>query len=87
MPKVFIQLDGFADERGDEGYNRALSEKRVQFVRDLFISAGVDAKRISSSAHGESAAQDENIDSLAMERRVSVKLFIDGTQSLASVPN
>lgn len=87
MPEVYVQLDGYADERGDAAYNYALSEKRVEFVRNLFIAAGVSPIRITSSAHGESVAQDENIDSLALKRRVGVKLFIDGSQSLASNPN
>ena len=30
-----IQLDGFADERGDAAYNEALSERRVQFIREM----------------------------------------------------
>lgn len=87
MPEVYVQLDGYADERGDAEYNYALSEKRVEFVRNLFIAAGVSPVRINSAAHGESVAQDESIDSLALERRVSVKLFIDSTPSLASNPN
>lgn len=87
MPEVRIQLDGFSDERGDEKYNYALSEKRVEFVRNLFIAAGVHPTRISTSAHGESVAQDANLDSYALERRVSVKLFIDNAQSVASNPS
>ncbi len=87
MPGVRIQLDGFADERGDEAYNHSLSEKRVEFVRNLFIGAGVHPTRISTSAHGESVAQAADIDSYALERRVSVKLFIDNAQSLASNPH
>ena len=84
MPGVRIQLDGFADERGDAEYNYALSERRVEFVRNMFITAGVHPTRISASAHGESVAQDPDIDSYALERRVSVRLFIDNAQSLAS---
>lgn len=87
MPEVYVQLDGYADERGAAEYNYTLSEKRTEFVRDLFVAAGVSPKRITASAHGESVAQDENIDSLALERRVGVKLFIDGAQPLASNPN
>lgn len=87
MPDIQIQLDGFADERGDEQYNHLLSEKRVDFVRDQFIVAGVDPNRIKASAHGESVAQDETADSYALERRVSVKLFITDIPSLASNPN
>ena len=87
MPGVQIQLDGFADERGDADYNHALSEKRVEFVRNLFIAAGVHPTRINSSAHGEVVAQNPDVDSYALERRVSVKLFIDNSQSVASNPN
>ncbi len=86
MTDVRIQLDGFADERGDETYNHGLSERRVEFVRNLFINAGVHPTRISTSAHGESVAQNPDVDSYALERRVSVKLFIDGTQSVAANP-
>lgn len=86
MPDVHLQLDGFADERGDAAYNQQLSEKRVQFVRDRLLAAGIGEARISYSAHGESPAQDENLDSYALERRVSVKLFVDDTPSLASNP-
>jgi outer membrane protein OmpA-like peptidoglycan-associated protein len=86
MPEVRIQLDGFADERGDAEYNHALSEKRVEFVRNLFITAGVHPVRITAAAHGESVAQNPDIDSYALERRVSVKLFIDNAASLASNP-
>ena len=86
MPDIHIQLDGFADERGDEQYNYALSEKRVNFVREQFVAAGVHPNRIKVTAHGESAAQDDTVDSYALERRVCVKLFIDEVPSLASNP-
>jgi len=86
MQGVRIKLDGFADERGDEIYNHALSERRVEFVRNLFITAGVHPTRISTSAHGESVAQTPDVDSYALERRVSVKLFIDNAESVASNP-
>jgi outer membrane protein OmpA-like peptidoglycan-associated protein len=87
MSDIHIQLDGFADERGDAAYNQGLSERRVQFIRDQFVAAGVHPGRINVSAHGESAAEDENLDSYALERRVSVTLFIDSTPSLAANPN
>ena len=87
MSDVRVQLDGYADERGNATYNQALSERRVQFIRDQFVAAGVHPDRISTTAHGESIAQDESLDSYALERRVSVKLFIDDTPSLAANPN
>lgn len=87
MPDIRIQLDGFADERGDEQYNYELSQKRVEFVREQFEAAGVHPTRIAVSAHGEAVAQDDTVDSFALERRVSVTLFIDDTPSVASNPN
>jgi len=61
MPDIHIKLDGFADARGDAEYNLALSERRVEFIRDQFVAAGVDPSRINVSAHGESPAQDESL--------------------------
>lgn len=87
MDDVRIQLDGFADERGDESYNKALSARRVQFIRDQFVAAGVHPGRISTTAHGESMAQDNSPDSYALERRVSLRLFIDDSPSVAANPN
>lgn len=87
MPDIQVQLDGFADERGDEGYNQQLSQQRVEFVRDQLIAAGIQPSRISVAAHGESPAQDESIDSYALERRVSLTLFVDTTPALAANPN
>lgn len=87
MSDIHIRLDGFADERGDDAYNQQLSERRVQFIRDQFVAAGVHPDRIDVNAHGESAAQDETLDSYALERRVSVTLFIDNTPSVAANPN
>ena len=87
MPDIQVQLDGFADERGDELYNQQLSQQRVEFVRDQLVAAGIERSRISVAAHGESPAQDESIDSYALERRVSLTLFVDQAPSVAANPN
>ena len=86
MPAIRVQLDGFADERGDADYNQQLSEQRVNFIRDQLVTAGVDASRISATAHGESTAQDTSVDSYALERRVSLKLYTDDVTSFAANP-
>ena len=86
MTDVQVQLDGFADERGDETYNYKLSTQRVEFVRDQLVAAGIHPSRIQISAHGEAPAQDASADSYALERRVSLTLFIDDSQSVAQLP-
>lgn len=86
MTDIRVQLDGFADERGDETYNFNLSAQRVEFVRDQLVAAGVHPSRIQISAHGEAPAQDASVDSYALERRVSLTLFIDDSQPVAQLP-
>lgn len=89
MKDIRVQLDGFADERGDSDYNLELSAKRVDFVREQLVAAGIDPSHIRVSAHGEAPAQDDSVDSYALERRVSLKIFIDAdsSQSVASAIN
>ena len=86
MPDVIVQLDGFADERGDAAYNQKFSVRRAEYVRDLLIANGVPAGRINVKAHGESPAADDNIDSFAFERKVSLTLYIEDSPSFASNP-
>lgn len=85
-PDIRIQLDGYADERGDETYNQQLSSRRVEHVREALVNAGIPAERISTDAHGESPAAEQNVDSFALERRVSMTLYIGDTPSFASTP-
>lgn len=87
LPDVYIQVDGFADERGDAGYNQALSTRRADYVRDVLTTAGVTPTRIKVAAHGESPAIDGSIDSLALDRRVSLTLYVEDSASYASNPD
>ena len=86
MPDIKIQLDAFADERGDEVYNQELSVKRAEHVRDVLVAYGFSTARISVEAHGESPAIDENIDSYAFERKVSLTLYVEDNPSFAANP-
>ena len=86
MADIQVRLDGFADERGDETYNYNLSAQRVAFVRDQLVAAGIHPSRIQVSAHGEAPAQDASVDSYALERRVSLTLFLDDPHSVAQLP-
>jgi outer membrane protein OmpA-like peptidoglycan-associated protein len=87
MPAVYIQLDGFADERGNADYNQTLSTRRADHVRDVLTAAGVTPSRITVAAHGESPAVDSSIDSYALDRRVSLTLYVEDSASFASNPD
>ena len=52
-PTFRVELEGFADPRGSDGYNMKLSTRRVNAVRDALIAAGVEKERILVGAYGE----------------------------------
>jgi outer membrane protein OmpA-like peptidoglycan-associated protein len=80
MDGVVVLLEGHADARGDEQYNEALSAARAEAVRQIFIDAGVPADRIAVSAEGETfaVATPEDVDALALERRVEISIIGPG---------
>lgn len=86
LPAVNVSLDGFADERGASDYNQALSERRAIFVQDILVSQGVDPARIFLKARGESPVPAANSDNFALQRRVSMKLFVGESPALAANP-
>jgi hypothetical protein len=58
---------GFADVRGSEQYNKALSERRAALVRDYLVSRGISADEISVRTEGK----DQQISQKAVESLVS----------------
>ena len=52
-PNSEIGLDGFADQRGSEGYNKTLSQHRVEAVKQALVAAGAPAARIRTASFGE----------------------------------
>lgn len=50
---VKIEIEGHADDRGDQDYNLALGERRANGAREYLITLGVDAARISTISYGE----------------------------------
>lgn len=86
LQDVNIQLDGYADQRGNTEYNQALSVRRAEHVREMLLSHGVEASRIQLAAHGEVPAMQEDIDSYAFDRKVSLTLFVSAGNAFASNP-
>jgi len=52
-PTAVVKLAGHTDPIGTPAYNLKLSERRANAVKATLLAKGVDAKRISSSAYGE----------------------------------
>jgi len=69
-------LGGHTDSIGTEAYNMALSERRVNSVKDYVVSKGVDGGRITGQGFGESKpiADNKTAEGRAKNRRVEIKV-------------
>jgi outer membrane protein OmpA-like peptidoglycan-associated protein len=75
-PDAQIYLTGHTDSVLDDGYNLALSKRRVQAVLDWLKNQGISADRISTAFYGKSApaTSNDNESGRAGNRRVEILL-------------
>ena len=53
-PSVRIRLEGHTDIQGDPGKNQALSEQRVQYLKEYMVEKGIAENRIEYIGYGSS---------------------------------
>lgn len=75
-PDVKVEIAGFADARGPESFNQALSERRAATVREYLERAGVEPARLTTRGYGEShpGASDTSANGMARSRRVELRV-------------
>jgi outer membrane protein OmpA-like peptidoglycan-associated protein len=85
MPQARARIAGYADPRGSDAYNDELSLRRAQAVAAVLMSAGVAGERILIEAHGktESTSAAGDLDAYALERRVTVRVELEGSGQVA----
>jgi OOP family OmpA-OmpF porin len=71
---VTITIEGHTDSRGDEAYNRDLSQRRAQAAGDYLAAKGVAEDRITVIGRGESSplATNDTEEGRAQNRRVTI---------------
>jgi OOP family OmpA-OmpF porin len=52
-PSVNADVIGYADEIGDTEYNKALSARRAENVKQILVDAGIDGSRLTITGNGE----------------------------------
>ncbi|HET7812447.1 MAG TPA: DUF456 family protein [Steroidobacteraceae bacterium] len=83
LSDVRVRVSGFADSRGDESLNQALSQERAEQVALELEKAGVPKERMIVEAMGERFASAEaKPDDQAFERCVEIRL--ESSKALAS---
>lgn len=78
-----VRVSGYADPRGSEQFNAALSQRRAESVAGVLAAAGVPADQIVVEAHGEldSTSTDGDLEGYAFERRVTVRIEQESGES------
>jgi len=71
-----IVIEGHTDSRGSNDYNRKLSERRAQAVRDFLVSEGVSQDVVQAVGRGEDEpiASNDTADGRANNRRVEIEI-------------
>jgi len=73
-PSIVVGIDGHADPRGTDKYNQALSERRVNAIRDALTNAGVARDKVQTGAFGKTRlkCQEATEECWQSDRRVEV---------------
>jgi outer membrane protein OmpA-like peptidoglycan-associated protein len=85
LPDAKVRVSGYADPRGSEAVNEALSKRRAEAVAAVLTSAGVSPDRLIVEAHGKSEAvsAEGDMDGYAFDRRVNVRIERTATEAVA----
>ncbi|MFH2141836.1 MAG: OmpA family protein [Bacteroidota bacterium] len=74
--RIYIELSGHTDNKGEPNTNLELSEKKAQAVADYVISKGVKADRITSKGYGQTRPVGFNKDKEGRERNNRIEFKI-----------
>ena len=81
-----ISVNGHTDDVGSEAYNRKLSERRAQAVRDYLVQAGLSPEILSVEGHGKSLPLVKGTSDAARAKNRRVELGIVNTNIKYAAP-
>ena len=72
-----VRVMGFADSRGDKSYNRELSEKRAEAVKNYLVGTGkIDGARVSIEPMGEAQPVASNTTAAGRQENRRVEIAV-----------
>jgi OOP family OmpA-OmpF porin len=76
--EINITVNGYADNIGSDGYNKELSQKRVDSVMGYLTSKGIDKNLFTTNNYGEEnpAATNATKEGRALNRRAQLKVTL-----------
>lgn len=76
-PAMQVEIGGHTDVVGPKNYNKFLSQKRAEAVKDFLTKKGIDTRRIKAVGYGSSkplASNDDEKEGRELNRRVEFKV-------------
>lgn len=77
-PGLRIEISGHTDNIGSSSYNKKLSLRRANAVKDYLVNKGIDPRRIDTQGFGEEkplASNDDELEGRELNRRVEFKVI------------
>ena len=75
-PNARLTVSGNADTFGDSAYNRALSQRRAEAVREALVQDGINPATISVAGHGEEALMVSTRDGVREPKNRRVEIIV-----------
>ncbi|HEX3470805.1 MAG TPA: OmpA family protein [Silvibacterium sp.] len=77
-PNLKLQVEGYTDNIGSDGYNQKLSEERADSVRDYLMAEGVNQPNINAAGYGKSDPVADNSTAAGRSQNRRVQLVVSG---------
>ncbi|MFP5234478.1 MAG: OmpA family protein [Acidobacteriota bacterium] len=77
-PDLKVQVEGYTDSIGSDGYNQKLSEERADSVRTYLTSQGVADNNITAQGYGKSDPVASNTTAAGRAKNRRVQLVVSG---------
>jgi outer membrane protein OmpA-like peptidoglycan-associated protein len=78
-PNLQLQVEGYTDNIGSDGYNQKLSEERAGTVKDYLASQGVAQNNISAAGYGKNDPVADNSTNQGRAENRRVQLVVSGS--------
>jgi outer membrane protein OmpA-like peptidoglycan-associated protein len=81
-----VQIDGFTDSVGSDSYNRELSQRRANAVKNALLTRGIDSTRINTEGYGKAFPVANNAESSGRQLNRRVEVVIGGENGAPIAP-
>ena len=77
-----VEVQGHTDERGTKLYNKRLSQRRADAVKQALVARGIEADRLSTKGYGREVPREDNTteEGRQKNRRVEFKIIQKSTK-------